>query len=140
MGTRTFGVHGVRQSQNKDGEISCFVDSDWAGCKTTRKSTSGGALFVGGTLVQAWSKTQNIVAQSSAEAEFYSIHHGLVESLFVQSLASEIGLVLLVSGASDGTATRSGESETLADQESVCSGRGLQWQGSHSQSPGFAEL
>ena len=107
MGTKSYGVHGVKHSaQNSDGEITCFVDSDWAGCRETRKSTSGGALFIGGTLVGAWSKTQSIVAQSSAEAEFYSIHRGLVESLFVQSLAAEMGMALPIFVYSDSSAGR----------------------------------
>lgn len=36
------------QSEEESLKIKVFVHSDWAGCKTTRKSTSGGLLVVGG--------------------------------------------------------------------------------------------
>ena len=38
--------------------IECYVDSDWAGNKTTRKSTSGGLMALGGTCVKSWSRSQ----------------------------------------------------------------------------------
>ena len=45
-----------------------YTDSDWAGCRRTRRSTSGGAIFHGSHLVHHWSRTQSIIALSSAEA------------------------------------------------------------------------
>ena len=44
-------------------------DSDWAGCKRTRKSTSGGAIRYGSHLLKSWSRTQDTISLSSAEAE-----------------------------------------------------------------------
>ena len=38
--------------------ILVYVDSDWAGCKATRRSTSGGAVTWGGGLLESWSRTQ----------------------------------------------------------------------------------
>ncbi len=43
-------------------DIDTFVDSDWAGCVSTRKSTSGMALFVLGVNVCGISRTQQTVA------------------------------------------------------------------------------
>ena len=39
-----------------DGEdlVEIFVDSDWAGCKATRRSTSGGLVRVNGCLMSSW--------------------------------------------------------------------------------------
>ena len=37
--------------------VEAFVDSDWAGCRKSRKSTSGGILYLVGVLVRAWSST-----------------------------------------------------------------------------------
>ena len=34
------------------GPVEVYTDSDWAGCPRSRKSTSGGMLFVGGGLVK----------------------------------------------------------------------------------------
>ena len=50
-----------------------FTDANWAGCKASRKSTSGGAMLLGSHVVRTWSKTQNTIAQSSAESELLAI-------------------------------------------------------------------
>ena len=62
-------------------ELHCYVDSDWAGCRTTRKSTSGAVLQVLGCTVHHYSKTQATIATSSAEAELYAIGSGTSEAL-----------------------------------------------------------
>ena len=49
-----------------------FSDSDYAGCKVDRKSTSGGCQFLGRSLVSWSSKKQNSVALSTTEAEYIS--------------------------------------------------------------------
>jgi len=70
-------------------DIDTFVDSDWAGCVSTRKSTSGMSLFVLGVNVCGISRTQQTVALSSGEAELYAIGLGISESLFVRTLLME---------------------------------------------------
>ena len=52
--------------------VTCYVDSEWAGCKRTRRSTSGGVLFLGKHCIGHWSRTQSCVALSSGEAELNS--------------------------------------------------------------------
>ena len=47
-----------------------YSDSDFAGCKMDRKSTSGTCHFLGCSLVSWHSKKQNSVALSTAEAEY----------------------------------------------------------------------
>ena len=47
-----------------------YVDSDWAGCPDSRKSTSGYALLLNGAAITCKSKRQSVIALSSAEAEF----------------------------------------------------------------------
>ena len=44
------------------------VDTDFAGCLSTRRSTSGGVCMRGAHLVKHWSVTQSTVTLSSAEA------------------------------------------------------------------------
>ena len=58
------------------GDEKCIVgysDSDWAGCRVTGKSTSGGALMLGTNHTKAWPRAQNHVTISSAEAELYAM-------------------------------------------------------------------
>ncbi|GKD70456.1 copia protein, partial [Tanacetum coccineum] len=50
-----------------------FSDADYAGCKDTFKSTSGGAQFLGEKLVSWSSKKQDCTALSTAEAEYVSL-------------------------------------------------------------------
>jgi hypothetical protein len=47
-----------------------YSDSDYAGCKVDRKSTSGMCQFLGRSLVSWSSKKQNCVALSTAEDEY----------------------------------------------------------------------
>jgi hypothetical protein len=47
-----------------------YSDSDYAGCKVDRKSTSGTCQFLGRSLVSWSSKKQTYVALSTAEAEY----------------------------------------------------------------------
>ena len=46
-----------------------FTDANWAGCKASRKSTSGGVLYYLGANILHYSRTQATIATSSAEAE-----------------------------------------------------------------------
>ena len=43
-------------------EINVYVDSDWAGCTTTRRSTTGFIITILGTIVSYGSRTQETVA------------------------------------------------------------------------------
>ena len=49
-----------------------YVDSDWAGCPDSRRSTSGFVLMLNDAAISWRSKRQLTVALSSAEAEFIS--------------------------------------------------------------------
>ena len=52
-----------------DTTIEVYSDTDFAGCKETRKSTSGGVIMIGGHTIRHWSRTQSTIALSSGEAE-----------------------------------------------------------------------
>ncbi|WJZ81667.1 hypothetical protein VitviT2T_001496 [Vitis vinifera] len=56
-----------------------------------RQSTSGYFTFVGGNLVTWKSKKQNVVARSSAEAEFRGMTLGLCEALWLRLLLQDLG-------------------------------------------------
>ena len=57
--------------------INVYVDSDWAGCSKTRKSTSGSTVNVLGCNVVSTARTQGTLALSSGEAELYAIGQGV---------------------------------------------------------------
>ena len=87
-------------------EISVYTDADWAGCRRTRKSTSGGVILLGGHCVKAWSKTQAVIAKSSAESELYSVIKGSCEGLGMQTLMSDMGAEVGISLHLDATAAK----------------------------------
>ncbi|KAI3668197.1 hypothetical protein L6452_43274 [Arctium lappa] len=51
-------------------DLTGYSDSDFAGCKLDRKSTTGGCQLLGGKLVSWTSKKQNSVSTSTNEAEY----------------------------------------------------------------------
>ena len=67
-----------------------FTDSDWGSDKKTRRSTSGGCIMRGCHLVAHWSRTQQIVALSSCEAELNGICKAAQEGLAAKHLSEEI--------------------------------------------------
>eukprot|EP00972_Heterocapsa_arctica_P103210 15210078-Heterocapsa_arctica.AAC.1 len=62
--------------QTSPDRITAIVDTDYAGCLETRKSTSGGVLMHGSHCIRSWSTTQSVIALSSGEAELYGIVKG----------------------------------------------------------------
>ena len=48
-------------------ELLCYTDAAWASDKTSRRSTSGGVVTLGGGVLNCWAKKQNSVAMSSWE-------------------------------------------------------------------------
>ena len=52
--------------------VNAWSDSDWAGHKGTRRSTSASCLMVGTHLIKIMSRRQRVIALSSAEAELYA--------------------------------------------------------------------
>ncbi|KAJ9544969.1 hypothetical protein OSB04_024676 [Centaurea solstitialis] len=66
-GTPDFGLWYPKDSGF---ELIAYTDSDHAGCKLNRKSTSGACQFLGDKLVSWSSRKQNCVSLSTAEAEY----------------------------------------------------------------------
>ena len=81
---------GIQFRKNGHLDIWGYTDADWAGDRIDRKSTSGYFTFVGGNLVTWRSKKQNVVALSSAEAEFRGMSKGLCELLWLRKLMIEL--------------------------------------------------
>jgi hypothetical protein len=69
-----------------------YVDSDWAGCVDTRRSTSGYVFFMGGTPVCWSAKRQPIVALSTTEAEYISLARGSQQAMWMKNWLSEVFL------------------------------------------------
>ena len=55
--------------QDEVDRIVTWTDTDFAGCKKGRKSTSGGMMMLGTHVIKSWSTNQAVIALSSGEAE-----------------------------------------------------------------------
>lgn len=86
--------------------IRAYVDSDWEGCRRTRKSTSGGVLYFGDSVVRGWVSTQAVHALSSGEAEYYAALKGACVVLGFQSMLKDLGLEASVTLFTDSSAVR----------------------------------
>ena len=96
-----------------EGDIQTYVDTDFAGCLETRRSTSGGCITYRMHQVKHWSSTQKVTALSSGEAELYGVVKGASEALGLQSIVVDLGIdtslhVRTDSSAAVGICTRTG--------------------------------
>ena len=69
-----------------------YADVDYANEDNVRRSVSGKAVTLGGTVVSHASKTQRVVSLSTSEAEYIAVGDGVKEALFVHAGLSFIAL------------------------------------------------
>ena len=92
--------------QSKPDVVTAWTDTDFAGCKITRKSTSGGLLLFGNHVMKGWSTTQNSVALSSGEAEYYGLVKGASYALGFQSMLRDLGVECGIQVNTDASAAK----------------------------------
>ena len=80
------------QEEEEAKVLRILIDSYWAGCRETRRSTSGGISMLGRHPMKTWSSTQVTVATSSAEAELYSMSEGASRGLGFKTILGELGV------------------------------------------------
>ena len=71
--------------------LDVYSDSDWAGCRRTRRSTSGGVAAIDGGAIKHWASTQGSIALSVGEAEYYALIKAAAEGLGMVALAADLG-------------------------------------------------
>nr|GFD48758.1 uncharacterized mitochondrial protein AtMg00810-like [Tanacetum cinerariifolium] len=72
-------------------ELTRFSDVDYAGCKDTLKSTSGGARFLSEKLVSWSSKKQDCTSLSTAESEYVSLSACCAQVLWMRTQLIDYG-------------------------------------------------
>ena len=86
-GTRSLGITYVRGSGLS---LNVNADADYASKENDRRSVSGIAVTLGGTVVSHTSKTQRVVSLSTSEAEYIAAGEGVKEASFVRAVLSFI--------------------------------------------------
>ena len=87
-----------------EADLQVFTDTDFAGCRASRRCTSGGCALRGTHLLKHWSVTQKVVKLSSGEAELAGVVRGASEGCGLQSLAADLGITLKFSIHADSSA------------------------------------
>jgi hypothetical protein len=92
-GTPNQGIR-FTKSADFDGKIkiTSYVDSDWAGCVDTRRSTMGYIVHVANGPVSWKSKTIKTLALSSCEAEFVALSEVCRELMWMCRFLDELGI------------------------------------------------
>jgi hypothetical protein len=81
---------GILFTKGHNLDVNGYTDADWAGSIQDRRSTSGYFTFVGGNLVTWRSKKQEVVARSSAEAEYRGMAKAICELLWIRNLMIDL--------------------------------------------------
>jgi hypothetical protein len=89
-GTPTLGLEYMAHS---DCIIEGFTDSDYAGDRVDRKSTTGTAFFMDKSLISWTSQKQPLIAISSTEAEYIALAEGTKDAVWLRRFAEELGFI-----------------------------------------------
>jgi len=90
-GTPNLGIWYPRDSGF---DLIGFSDADYAGCRIDRKSTTGTCQFLGNKLVSWFSKKQNSVSTSTAEAEYIAAGSCCAQILWMKNQLVDYGLTI----------------------------------------------
>ncbi|GJZ01964.1 retrovirus-related pol polyprotein from transposon TNT 1-94, partial [Tanacetum coccineum] len=90
---RTLGTVNMGLWYTKDSSfgLTGFLDADYARCKDTFKSTSGGAQFLAEKLISWSSKKQHCTALSTAKAEYVSLSACCAQVIWMQTQLTDYG-------------------------------------------------
>ncbi|GKC17865.1 ribonuclease H-like domain-containing protein, partial [Tanacetum coccineum] len=86
--------YGLQLFSSSTTDLVVYSDADWAGCPTTRRSTSGYCVFLGNNLLSWSSKRQPKLSRSSAEAEYRGVVNAIIETCWLHNLLRELHTLL----------------------------------------------
>ena len=80
---------GLFYEDKENVQISRYCDVDWAGSPIDRCSTMGYCVLLGGNVI-SWKSKQNVVARSTAEAEYRAMASLTCELIWVKQFLREL--------------------------------------------------
>ena len=92
--TNHFYLKFIQQNKGSAVNPEGYVDSDYAGDKSNRRSVSGYVFFVTDCVFSWHSRQQSVVATSSAEAEYIALFEATQQVLWLNSMYQQFGLTL----------------------------------------------
>ena len=101
--TKDYALFFGREAENCD-DVVIMTDSDWATDQQNRKSKSAVHIYVGDCLLYSYTRRQTVIAQSSAEAEFYASASGVSEGILLRKVLAFFGLPLGLRALTDSAA------------------------------------
>ena len=84
----------LKISADNNLDLVGYVDADWAGDVSDRKSTSGYLYMIGQSSVSWSSKKQVSVALSSTEAEYIAASYASQEAIWLREVLNDLGIAL----------------------------------------------
>ncbi|KAJ6866233.1 Retrovirus-related Pol polyprotein from transposon TNT 1-94 [Populus alba x Populus x berolinensis] len=91
-GTINNGLHFTSKTNLN---FSAFSDADWAGCLTTRRSTTGYCVFLGCNLISWCAKKQHTISRSSTEAEYRAMANTAAELTWLTYILHDLHIPLI---------------------------------------------
>lgn len=82
--------YGIRFSQVKSFNLLGYSDSDWAGCVDDKRSTSGYCFTLGFSMFSLCYKKQEVIAQSTTEAEYIADVVAVNQALWIRKLMIDL--------------------------------------------------
>lgn len=87
-GTLDIGFH-ITSDTTLD--LSAYSYADWAGCPTTRRSTTGYCTFLGKYVISWCAKKQHTISRSSTEAEYRAMANTAAELTWLTYILKDLG-------------------------------------------------
>ncbi|XP_048596376.1 uncharacterized mitochondrial protein AtMg00810-like [Brassica napus] len=87
QGTKQLGLQLLKHQKMS---MTVYSDADWAGCPSTRRSTSGFCIYLGDNLISWSAKRQPTVSRSSAEADYKGVANAVADACWLCNLLLEM--------------------------------------------------
>lgn len=85
--------YGLWYPKDNNFTLHAYTDVDWVGDMDERKSTSGGAFFLGRRLVSWMSKKQEAISLSTIEVEYIAAANNCTQVLWMKQMLKDIRIV-----------------------------------------------